>query len=288
MRSLFLTFAAGQLTFAAPGTPTTPTTPTTTLTERQFLFANPAADALALQALRPNATNPFATILLAGAIDGSSGGGGYGGGYGGGNGGYGGGYGGGYPQRPAYPSYPTYPTYPSFAPSYPPYTPSYPAYTPYTPSYPAYTPYTPSYPAYTPYTPSYPVYTQASYPAYTPSYPSSYYQPSYPRPRSPYPDPPNDPLKQAVILSGIQKGTINPVTAVGLDRNPGMSALGAQVFSSLGDSPITTALAVNGGLGGNNYYSQYGGNVFGGSGVGNLLFYDQVLGGSTGGGLFGR
>jgi hypothetical protein len=91
-------------------------------------------------------------------------------------------------------------------------------------------------------------------------------------------------LKQAIILNGIQQGTINSVTAVGLDRNPGMSALGAQVFSSLGDSPLTTALAVNGGFGGNNYYSQFGGNVFGGSTAGNYMYYNQMLGGNA----FGR
>jgi len=97
-----------------------------------------------------------------------------------------------------------------------------------------------------------------------------------------YPNPPNDPLKQAVILNGIEKGTINPVTAVGLDRNPGMNAIGATLVSSLGDNPLTTALAVNGGFGGNNYYSQFGGNVFGQSTAGNYLYYNQLLGGGTG------
>jgi len=92
-------------------------------------------------------------------------------------------------------------------------------------------------------------------------------------------------LKQAIILNGIQQGTINPVTAVGLDRNPDMSALGATVFSSLGNTPLATALAVNGGFGGNNYYSQYGGNVFGGNPAGNYLYYNQVLGNSN---PFGR
>jgi len=92
-------------------------------------------------------------------------------------------------------------------------------------------------------------------------------------------------LKQAIILNGITQGTINPVTAVGLDRNPGISPLGAQVFSNIGDTPLTTALAVSGGFGGNNYYSQYGGTVFGNNPAGNYLYYNQVLNGGAG---FGR
>jgi len=87
-----------------------------------------------------------------------------------------------------------------------------------------------------------------------------------------------------VILSGIQQGTINPVTAVSLDRNTGMNALGAHVFSSLGDTPLTTMLAATGGF--NSGFDRYGGTVFGqDNGLGTYLLLNAATGGSS---SFGR
>jgi len=85
-------------------------------------------------------------------------------------------------------------------------------------------------------------------------------------------------LKQALLLNGVQQGTINPVAAVGLDRDPGVGALGAGLASSLGNSPLTTALAVTGGFSNDNYYAPYGGSVFGRNGIGNYLALNSVLG----------
>lgn len=71
----------------------------------------------------------------------------------------------------------------------------------------------------------------------------------------------NDPLKKVVLLSGVTSGQINPLTAVAMDRNNGMSAADTALVSSLGDG-ASTVVALSGGLGGRSG----SGGLFGGSG----------------------
>lgn len=59
-----------------------------------------------------------------------------------------------------------------------------------------------------------------------------------------------DPLKKVVLLSGMASGKINPLAAVAMDRNQGMSAMDTVLVSSMGNNGLTTALALSGGLGG--------------------------------------
>jgi len=72
-------------------------------------------------------------------------------------------------------------------------------------------------------------------------------------------------LKKAVILSGVTSGKLNPVTAVAMDRNNGMSATDTAIASSLGNGFAT--VAAMGGLDSHSSSSS-GGGMFGGN---NLL-----------------
>jgi len=78
----------------------------------------------------------------------------------------------------------------------------------------------------------------------------------------------DDSLKKVVLLSSLSSGQVNPVTAVALDRNKGMSAADTALVSSLG-SGVSTALALTGGFGGNG--GSQGGGLFGNSGSGGLF-----------------
>jgi len=85
-----------------------------------------------------------------------------------------------------------------------------------------------------------------------------------------------DPTKKAILLSGLASGTVNPVTAVALDRNPAMTTKDTLVASALGNNPLTNLLIldqpIGTGLTDNNYGTGLFGNTFGnafGNGFGN-------------------
>jgi hypothetical protein len=110
------------------------------------------------------------------------------------------------------------------------------------------------------YPPAPPAYTDYEY-HYGPSYgpPSRYGPPRYEEPRE-------DPLKKIVLLSGMASGKINPLTAVAINQNQGMSAADTALVSSMGNNGLTTAIALTGGFsGGNGQSGLFGGDSHGGS-----------------------
>jgi hypothetical protein len=56
-----------------------------------------------------------------------------------------------------------------------------------------------------------------------------------------------DPLKKMVLLNGVMSGNVNPMAAVALDNNKKMSSTDALVVSSMGNTPLSTMLAVGAG-----------------------------------------
>jgi len=104
---------------------------------------------------------------------------------------------------------------------------------------------------------------------------------------------PQDPVKQAVLLSGIASGSVSPLTAVAMDRNPGMTSADGVVVSALGNNPLTNLLVLNEppgqGLvddGGNLFGNQNGynqGGIFGGGGVLPALAVASAVGGNSNG-----
>jgi len=113
-----------------------------------------------------------------------------------------------------------------------------------------------------------PQYAPAPQPQYAPApqYAQRGYQDSYGY-DSHYDTQREDPLKKMVLLSGVTSGKVNPLAAVAMDNNKGMSTTDAVVISSLGNSPTSTLLAMSGGLGGG---SSSGGSMFGGNALATL------------------
>jgi hypothetical protein len=101
---------------------------------------------------------------------------------------------------------------------------------------------------------------------------------------------PQDPVKKALLLSGIASGSVSPLTAVAMDRNPGMTTADTLVASALGNNPLTSLLILNqppgqGLLNGGGIFGQQG--YYGGSyngfynqgGLGGQGYYQGGLGG---------
>jgi nuclear pore complex protein Nup98-Nup96 len=115
-----------------------------------------------------------------------------------------------------------------------------------------------------------------------------------------------DPAKKAILLSGLASGSVSPLTAVAMDRNPGMSTTDSLVVSALGNNPLTSLLVLNqapgqgfgnggslfgngGGLFGNQRFGSYdngyynsGNGILGGGGVLPALVVASAVGGSGG------
>jgi len=104
---------------------------------------------------------------------------------------------------------------------------------------------------------------------------------------------PQDPIKKAVLLSGIASGSVSPLTAVALDRNPGMTSEDSLVASALGNNPLTNLLVLNEPQGqglvddGGSLFGGYNnqGGIFGGGGGGVLpaLAVASAVGGNSNG-----
>jgi len=56
-----------------------------------------------------------------------------------------------------------------------------------------------------------------------------------------------DPLKKMVLLNGVVSGNVNPMAAVAMDDNNKVSSTDALVVSSMGNTPLSTMLAVGAG-----------------------------------------
>jgi len=56
---------------------------------------------------------------------------------------------------------------------------------------------------------------------------------------------PENPVKQAILLSGIASGSVSPLTAVAMDRNPAMTTTDSVVVSALGNNPLTSLLVLD-------------------------------------------
>jgi len=81
-----------------------------------------------------------------------------------------------------------------------------------------------------------------------------------------------DPLKKLVLLNGVTSGTVDPLAAVVMDKNKGLSGTDTILMSSLGNSgssDTATMLALSGGLG--------GGRGGGGSSVASTLLMANAL-----------
>jgi hypothetical protein len=79
----------------------------------------------------------------------------------------------------------------------------------------------------------------------------------------------SDPLKKAILLSGVTSGKINAAAAVALDRNSGMSATDTAIVSSMGNGMATVAAL--GGLDSRGSSGGLFGSSRGGSSSSNLL-----------------
>jgi hypothetical protein len=109
---------------------------------------------------------------------------------------------------------------------------------------------------------------------------------------------PQDPAKKAILLSGIASGAVSPLTAVAMDRNPGMTTADSLVVSALGNNALTNLLVLNqapgqglvnnGGVFGNGFGQGVFGNGFGqgifgsNNGVLPALAVASAVGGSGG------
>jgi len=91
----------------------------------------------------------------------------------------------------------------------------------------------------------------------------------------------DDSMKKVVLLSSLSSGQVNPMTAVALDRNKGMSAADTALVSSMGNG-VSTALALTGGFGGSGsqgglFGNSGGGGLFGNSGGGSSSLLKTVV-----------
>jgi len=78
-----------------------------------------------------------------------------------------------------------------------------------------------------------------------------------------------------VLLTGVTSGKVNPLAAVAMDRNQGMSAVDTALVSSMGNNGLSTLVALNGGLGASS--NNGGQGLFGGSSSTNNLVSTMVV-----------